>query len=160
MLMLPFSKSARFAILLAAFVVAPACTNEDEIFNPDISNTNFAAALGVDLAASTQTSSGLFYRDMPAGTGATVPATGTTTRVTVQYTGWLRNGVEFDDGTLTFFVGTGAVQPGFDEGMRGMRVGGIRQLIIPPELLYGQDGATGIPGQSITVFSVTLLSIG
>lgn len=153
------SRSSRVAILLAAVVIAPACTNPDEIFVPEITSTNFAASLGVDLPNSTQTTTGLWYREIMDGTGAEVPSEGSV-RVTVQYTGWLRNGVEFDTGTFSFVTGTGAVQPGFDEGVRTMKVGGIRQLIIPPDLLYGDQGTTGIPGQSITVFRVTLLSIG
>ena len=146
-------------LITAVACLFAACTNPDEIFVPEITSTNFAASLGVDLPNSTQTASGLWYREILDGTGAEVPSEGST-RVTVQYTGWLRNGVEFDAGTFSFVTGTGAVQPGFDEGVRTMKVGGIRQLIIPPDLLYGDQGTSGIPGQSITVFSVTLLSIG
>jgi FKBP-type peptidyl-prolyl cis-trans isomerase len=160
--MLPFSKSSRLVVLLAAVIIAPACTNTDEIFVPDIASTNFATALGVDIPNSIETSSGLFYRDISVGGGATVP-TASGTRVTIQYTGWLRNGVEFDDGTFSFITGTvgpGSAITGMDEGVRGMKVGGVRQLIMPPELAYGTEGTTGIPGQSILVFRVTLLSIG
>jgi FKBP-type peptidyl-prolyl cis-trans isomerase len=150
------------SLLLIPALIVPACTNADEVFVPNIGSSNFAAALGVDLANSTQTSSGLWYRDISVGAGALVPATGGT-RVTLQYTGWLRNGIEFDEGTFTFTTGTvgaGSAISGMDEGVRGMRVGGVRQLIIPPDLAYGQDGTIGIPGQSILVFQVTLLSIG
>jgi FKBP-type peptidyl-prolyl cis-trans isomerase len=161
--MLPLSKSSRLAVLVAVVAIAPACTNSDEIFVPEITSTNFATALGVDIPNSVATASGLYYRDIPpAGTGATVPST-SGTRVTIQYTGWLRNGVEFDTGTFSFITGTvgpGSAITGMDEGVRGMKVGGIRQLILPPELAYGTDGTTGIPGQSILVFRVTLLSIG
>jgi FKBP-type peptidyl-prolyl cis-trans isomerase len=156
-------RHSRFLIaILAAALVAPACTNADEIFNPEIPSTNFAASLGVDLAISTQSTSGLWYRDISVGGGATVPAAAGT-RVTIQYTGWFRNGVEFDSGTFSFTTGTvgpGSAISGMDEGVRGMRVGGVRQLVIPPELGYGRSGTTGIPGQSILVFQVTLLSIG
>lgn len=150
------------SLLLIPALLVPGCTSTDELFDPVITETNFAVSLGVDLANSTQTASGLWYRDITVGGGAQVPATGATI-VTTQYTGWLRNGIEFDEGTFTFTTGTvgpGSARPGYDEGVRGMRVGGVRQLIIPPELMYGRNGTTGIPGQSILVFQVTLLSIG
>lgn len=153
---------SRLAILLAAVVIAPGCTNSDEIFIPEITSTNFATSLDVDIPGSTGTASGLYYREISVGGGATVP-TAAGTRVTIQYTGWLRNGVEFDTGTFSFTTGTvgpGSAITGMDEGVRGMRVGGVRQIIIPPSLGYGDNGTTGIPGQSILVFRVTLLSIG
>jgi signal transduction histidine kinase len=83
--------------------------------------------------------------------------------VTIQYTGWLRNGIEFDAGTFSFITGTvgpGSAISGMDEGVRGMNVGGVRQLIIPPELGYAERVQPGIPAYSIIVFRVTLLSIG
>ncbi|MBX3134501.1 MAG: FKBP-type peptidyl-prolyl cis-trans isomerase [Gemmatimonadaceae bacterium] len=81
--------------------------------------------------------------------------------VGVRYTGKLRNAVQFDsnvDATtpLRFRTGSGSMIAGFDEGVRGMRVNGRRQLIIPPELAYGRAGRTGIPPNSILVFEVTL----
>lgn len=151
------SRSFRsLALLLVAFVTA-SCGPDP--FQPDIENTNFAPALGVDLAASTKVLGGLWYRDITVGGGATVPAD-TGTSVTVRYTGYLRNGVQFDAGTLPPFVtGRGTVVLGFDIGVRGMRVGGRRQLIIPPSLGYGSEGSGSIPPNSILVFVVDLLSI-
>jgi peptidylprolyl isomerase len=149
-------------LITAAACLFAACTNADEIFIPDIAATNFAAALDVDIPNSIQTATGLFYREISEGSGATVPAAAGT-RVTVQYTGWLRNGVEFDAGTFSFITGTvgpGSAISGMDEGVRSMKVGGVRQLIIPPGLGYGESGFGTIPGQSILVFRVTLLSIG
>ena len=156
------STRLRLAATLLAVAIVPACTNADEIFIPEITSTNFATSLGVDLAISTNTASGLWYRDISVGGGAQVPTAGGT-RVTIQYTGSFRNGVEFDAGTFSFTTGTvgpGSAIAGMDEGVRGMRVGGVRQLVIPPSLGYGSNGTTGIPGQSILVFQVTLLSIG
>ncbi len=156
-------RSVRLALaVLLAPLAAAGCTDNDQIFIPEITATNFASSLGVDLANSTQTESGLWYRDISVGGGAEVPTAGGT-RVTIQYTGWLRNGIEFDTGTFSFITGTvgpGSAILGMDEGVRGMRVGGVRQIIIPPDLGYGTDGAPGIPTQSILVFRVTLLSIG
>ena len=77
--------------------------------------------------------------------------------MTTSYAGYLRNGTEFDSGSLpAFTTGTGAVIAGYDEGVRGMRVGGQRQLIIPPSLGYGSRGSGSIPANSILVFVITL----
>lgn len=140
---------------LLLLLVGAACGG-DAVFVPKIEETNFATSLDVNLAASTKTASGLYYRDLLVGTGPAVPAD-TNKSVTVGYAGYLRNGVEFDSGTLgPFTLGTNAVIPGFDEGIRGMKVGGRRQLIIPPALGYGDRATGSIPANSILVFVVTL----
>jgi FKBP-type peptidyl-prolyl cis-trans isomerase len=125
-----------------------------------IETTTFAPALGVNLANSTKTTSGLYYRDIVIGTGAAV-APGQT--LAMHYTGWLTNGTQFDtngpnDVPFPFVLGTGNVIAGWHLGIAGMRVGGQRQLIIPPSLGYGAQGAGTIPGNSILVFNVTVVS--
>jgi len=125
-----------------------------------IETTTFAPALGVNLANSTKTTSGLYYRDIVVGTGAAV-APGQT--LAMHYTGWLTNGTQFDtngpnDVPFPFVLGTGNVIAGWHLGIAGMRVGGQRQLIIPPSLGYGAQGAGTIPGNSILVFNVTVVS--
>ncbi|HEU4563148.1 MAG TPA: FKBP-type peptidyl-prolyl cis-trans isomerase [Gemmatimonadaceae bacterium] len=127
---------------------------------PDIENTTFAPALGVDLAASTKTSSGLYYRDITVGAGAVVSPG---QEVSVHYTGWLSDGTKFDENTagevpLTFHLGGGQVIAGWDQGVAGMRVGGKRQLIIPPSLGYGSSDYGPIPGNSILVFDIEVVS--
>lgn len=104
---------------------------------------------------------GLQYWDIKAGTGATA-ATGKT--VTVNYTGWLTNGKQFDSSVgkqpFSFRLGAGEVIPGWDEGVAGMKVGGKRQLKIPPALGYGAQGADGvIPPNATLVFDVELLGV-
>jgi FKBP-type peptidyl-prolyl cis-trans isomerase FkpA len=104
--------------------------------------------------------------DLVVGTGATA-ATGNT--VTVAYTGWLHDsskanakGTQFDSGTLPPFVlGTGRVIRGWDQGLVGMRVGGQRRLVIPPELAYGNNSpdTTKIPQNATLVFDVTLNAV-
>ena len=152
-----FGVPRRAAALL--FLLLGAACGGDSVFIPKIEETSFAAALEVNLAASTKTASGLYYRDLIVGTGATVPAD-TNKSVTVGYAGYLRNGAQFDAGTLgPFTLGTGAVIPGFDQGIRGMKVGGRRQLIIPPALGYGSEKVGSIPSNSILVFVVDLTRI-
>ena len=123
-----------------------------------IEDTEFAASLGINLAAMTRTSSGLYYEDIETGEGD--PATSGDT-VEVAYTGWLSDGTQFDSGdSFIFTLGAGRVVPGFDEGVQGMRVGGVRRIIIPPALGYGSQARGAIPPDSILVFRIEVLSIG
>lgn len=154
------SRSLRRFLPIALLALA-SCSN-DEIFIPEIDTTNFAASLGVDLAASIHTPSGLWYRDVTVGAGTLVPAD-TNKRVTVAYEGALRNGLEFDAGTFSFTTDFAPAEQNAIEGMRegveGMRIGGERQLILPPKLGYGAVAQSGIPANSILVFTVTLLNV-
>ena len=122
-----------------------------------IEDTEFAASLGINLAAMTRTSSGLYYQDIETGEGE--PAT-SGDAVEVAYTGWLSDGTQFDSGSLTFTLGAGRVVAGFDEGVQGMRVGGVRRIVIPPALGYGSQARGAIPPDSILVFQIEVLSIG
>ncbi len=108
------------------------------------------------------TESGLRYVDIEEGDGAT-PKDGQT--VVVHYTGSLADGTKFDssrdrDRPFSFKLGEGQVIKGWEEGISTMQVGGRRQLIIPPELGYGQRGAGGvIPPNATLIFDVELLKI-
>jgi len=148
--------------LFAVVLLATSCLDGDP-FVPKIEDVYFDPTLNVDLAASTKTASGLYYRDLLDGDGDTVSMTSGDS-VGVRYTGWLRNAEQFDSnvGTATplrFKTGAGAVIAGFDEGVRGMRVNGRRQIIVPPNLGYGAPGSGPIPPYSILVFEITLQAI-
>ena len=110
----------------------------------------------------TTTSSGLIYDDVTMGSGDAA-ALGQT--VSVHYTGWLPDGTKVDSSKdrnepFEFPLGAGYVIRGWDEGVQGMRVGGVRKLTIPPELGYGARGAGGvIPPNATLVFEVELLGI-
>ena len=147
--LLPFV--AIFALLTGA------CLDESP-FVPNIADTTFDPSLGVNLAASTRTASGLYYRDITVGGGAEVAATGMVP-VSTGYVLYLRNGTHVQSGDFSFTVGSNTAIIGYEEGIRGMRVGGVRQLIIPPSLGYGDRAAGGIPANSILVYTVTLTSI-
>ncbi len=84
---------------------------------------------------------------------------------TVHYTGWLTDGTKFDSSLdsgqpFQFKIGEGRVIPGWEEGVAGMKVGGTRRLIIPPDLAYGAQGAGGvIPPNAVLVFEVELTGV-
>ncbi|MBF2029078.1 MAG: FKBP-type peptidyl-prolyl cis-trans isomerase [Oscillatoriales cyanobacterium C42_A2020_001] len=108
------------------------------------------------------TPSGLKYLDMVEGSGDT-PQSGQT--VSVHYTGTLENGSKFDSSRdrgqpFQFKLGAGQVIKGWDEGIASMKVGGRRQLVIPPELGYGSRGIGPIPPNSTLIFDVELLKAG
>ena len=112
--------------------------------------------------STTTTPSGLQYRDLVIGTG-TVASEGAT--AVVHYTGWLMDGTKFDSSLdrgqpLDFVIGQGRVIRGWDEGVGTMNVGGKRELIIPPDLAYGDRGAGGVipPGATLK-FEVELMEL-
>lgn len=106
--------------------------------------------------------------DITVGTGTTA-ASGQTVRV--YYTGWLysetatdNKGSQFDSNTaglgFSFRLGVGAVIKGWDQGVVGMKVGGKRRLVIPPDLGYGSAGSGGaIPGNATLLFEIELLGV-
>jgi FKBP-type peptidyl-prolyl cis-trans isomerase FkpA len=110
----------------------------------------------------TTTASGLIYEDVTLGSGEPA-APGQS--VAVHYTGWLIDGSKFDSSKdrndpFEFPLGAGHVIRGWDEGVQGMQVGGVRKLTIPPDLGYGARGAGGvIPPNATLVFEVELLEI-
>ncbi len=105
----------------------------------------------------------LQIEELKAGTGAEATSG---KRVTVHYVGTLTNGTKFDSSRdrgkgFTFQLGAGQVIKGWDQGVAGMKVGGMRKLTIPPALAYGERGFPGaIPPNSTLVFEVELLSVG
>jgi FKBP-type peptidyl-prolyl cis-trans isomerase FkpA len=152
----------RSALLALVPLMLAACNSDDSTSNTTavpIESTTFASSLNVNLAASTKTASGLYYRDITVGTGTTLAAGQT---VGMYYTGYLANGTQFDalnsGSPITFRLGSGAVIKGWDEGLVGMKVGGTRQLIIPPSLGYGAAGSGPIPPNAVMVFTVNARS--
>ena len=123
-----------------------------------------AIAAGQEKMATTK--SGLKYIDQKVGSGD-VAMKGNT--VSVHYTGWFytegKRGAKFDSSLdrkmpFEFKLGARQVIPGWDEGVEGMKVGGKRELIIPPDLGYGPRGMPGIiPPNSTLNFEVELLKV-
>ena len=111
------------------------------------------------------TASGLQYEDTVVGSGAEATAGHA---VSVHYTGWLyeneRAGAKFDSSKdrgdpFEFDLGAGMVIRGWDEGVQGMKVGGVRRLTIPPEKGYGARAVGPIPANSTLIFEVELLNV-
>jgi FKBP-type peptidyl-prolyl cis-trans isomerase len=110
-----------------------------------------------------KTDSGLQYWDIRMGNGETAKEG---SHVRVHYTGWLTNGKKFDSSVdahqpFDFTIGNGEVIKGWEEGVSGMRVGGKRQLRIPPSLGYGANGTPDgtIPPNATLIFDVQLLAV-
>ena len=130
---------------------------------PDQSSAD-ASALGgpLESADTRVTSSGLTITDLTLGEGAEAAAGQT---VVVHYRGTLENGKQFDASydrvtPFSFPLGAGRVIKGWDEGVQGMKLGGKRKLVIPPDLAYGSRGAGGvIPPDATLIFEVELLDV-
>ena len=109
-----------------------------------------------------KTASGLEIQDLKTGEGAEARSGST---VDVHYTGWLEDGTPFDTSRdrgkpFSFRLGAGMVIRGWDEGVAGMKVGGLRKLRIPSALAYGKRGAAGvIPPDATLIFEVELVAV-
>jgi FKBP-type peptidyl-prolyl cis-trans isomerase len=142
----------RIALLLAAAVLAGGCgrdTSEDHLCQTDKTR--------------------LETQDVKAGSGAEAR---TGRRVAVHYTGWLyhptkpeHRGRKVDSSrdrneSFEFTLGGGEVIPGWDEGVKGMKVGGVRSLVIPSAMAYGRSGSPPvIPENATLVFEVELMAV-
>jgi FKBP-type peptidyl-prolyl cis-trans isomerase FkpA len=152
-------RSASGALVLVAALTATACSSLPSGLDPR--DVTFAPELGIDLDAMTLTSSGLYYQDVEVGG----PPTATSGRIVgVLYRGWLPDGTLFDESQnpadpLKFRLGVGMVIDGWDEGVQGMMVGGVRKLVVPPSLGYGSQPLGPIPGNSVLIFEIKLLSV-
>jgi|SRR5689334_3042086 len=125
----------------------------------DPAKDTYAASLGVDIASMTKTSTGLYYKDKVVGTG-TAAQKGDS--VQVHYTLWLTNGTKVqsskDTNTpLEFHTGVNQVIPGFEEGVLGMQPGGVRQLVVPPQLAWGAQGFPPVQPNANVVFELQYL---
>jgi FKBP-type peptidyl-prolyl cis-trans isomerase FkpA len=168
-------KLALLAMLIAAAAALSACslpTESADQTTPDASSTAATlpateATLPADAPATSAPTPAptkvtkLKIRDLKVGKGTKAKKGDL---VTVNYTGWLMDGTQFDSSIgvkpFSFTLGAGNVIPGWDKGVVGMRVGGKRQLIIPASLAYGDAGAGGtIPPNATLKFNVTMLLV-
>lgn len=161
---------------IAVLIVAQITGSRDSAIAANLPKTEAAPVVQVAQAADLKpmttpnpekkdtvtTASGLQYTDVVEGTGDS-PEPGQL--VTVHYTGTLPDGTKFDSSRdrgqpFKFKIGVGQVIKGWDEGVGTMKVGGRRNLVIPPELGYGSRGIGPIPPNSTLLFDVELIKIG
>lgn len=164
------------AVALCAGVLA--CGGEGPVIPepPDIESLVFAPELGVDLAEMTLLGSGLYIRDRVVGEGVRA---GQQLGARFGYEGWLHDGTPVDrgtypidqfspgafvspfDGEVYYLVGSGQTIAAWDLGLDGMRVGGTRQLVVPPRLAYGAAGSPDgrVPGNAVMVYVFELLAV-
>lgn len=151
------TKRKSFLILLLVLVLSAFACGDDDEGGGD-------AAVQEDSDCSTEevtTEKGLVYKDIECGDGAEAEQGAT---ISVHYTGTLEDGTEFDSSEggepIQFVLGAGQVIEGWDLGFQGMKVGGKRQLTIPPELAYGEAGAPPtIPPGATLLFDVELVDV-
>jgi FKBP-type peptidyl-prolyl cis-trans isomerase len=147
---------AAFILLLTVPLLLAQTSTQKRATTP---NTNAPTKVTGD---GVKTASGLQYWDIKVGTGQ-VAKDGD--HVKVHYTGWLTSGKKFDSSVdahqpFELTLGKGEVIKGWDEGIAGMKVGGKRQLRIPPDLAYGAQGYPGaIPPNATLIFDVQLLAV-
>lgn len=144
-----------------AVVLGVACASGGwEGGSGDPATIDFAPALGVDLPAMERTASGLYLLDLEEGRGATAQRG---SLVSMNYATWLADGTLVDTsiGGEPFLLRLGGreVIPGWNEGIRGMRVGGRRRLVVRPGLAYGSGGSARVPGGATLVFELELLDV-
>jgi FKBP-type peptidyl-prolyl cis-trans isomerase len=151
-------RNQRIAIIVVALILIIAVVAYFVVKNQKEKNRALEPING-DLVT---TATGLQYQDLLVGSGEEAKASDV---VSVHYTGWLDDGTKFDSSLdrgqpFEFTLGLGKVIQGWDEGVAGMKVGGKRKLIIPPDLAYGSSGAGAvIPPNATLTFEVELLEI-
>jgi FKBP-type peptidyl-prolyl cis-trans isomerase FkpA len=124
-----------------------------------VAEARYAPTLRIDLKSYKKTASGLYMRDLVNGTGD--PADSGQT-VAMKYTGWLRNGTQFvqlQDPPLEFEVASAGALPAWDEALRGMKTGGVRQIIAPPALAYGANAHGPVPPNAILIYLIEVVAI-
>jgi FKBP-type peptidyl-prolyl cis-trans isomerase FkpA len=153
-----FSRSLR-ALAILALSSASACLETEAPEQVELVANSCAFTFAFDTTAMTKTSSGLFYKDISVGGGSNVTSGDA---VATYYTAWYVDGESFDDAAppqnpFVYTAGVGQVIRGYDEGVLGMKVGGCRQLVIPPGLGYGNAPPAGIRSNAWLVFEVSLV---
>ncbi len=161
------ARPLRTLLLLFLAFASEACGGDEpgpaEVALQDPARIDYASSLGVDLSSMQLQPSGLYVKDLEPGTGDPTAAGDV---MVVHYSGWINDGTLFDSsrnpGREPFDVVAGSDQVivGWREGLVGMRVGGVRQLVIPPQLAYGARSPSPlIPAGSVLVFEIELLEV-
>jgi len=144
------------SLALAVVGVAACGSDPVEVEFEVIEEVEFDPSLNIDLSQMTQLNGGVYIQDLTPGVA---PFAAPGDHLSLNYTGWLRTGVEFDSGQLDFQYLVDPFIVGFEVGINGMGVGGVRKIVIPPAAAYGSLGSGPIPPGAIVIFEVEMLSI-
>lgn len=158
---------ARIGWLLLAGMLAAGCSGSrgskaepaGDVTSPPAASSHSSGAPGVGKIH--RLASGLVYQDVVIGDGKMAEPG---LAVSVHYTGTLTDGTKFDSSIdrgqpIQFVLGSGRVIQGWEQGIKGMRVGGKRKLTIPPDLGYGAEGDRVIPPNATLLFDIELISV-
>lgn len=166
--------ASRAAVLLALWLAAAGCGGSEAPEGAAAADAaeaageaevqmdrEFADVLDIDLDAMTRTESGLYYEDVAPGSGLAAREGHV---LDTHYTGWLTTGEQFGtsrgDNPYSFQLGRHQAPRGIEEGVTGMRIGGVRRLVVPPSLGYGPRGQPPtIPPGATLVYEIELLDI-
>ena len=146
--------------LLAAILLLAACREPDMVAPPqDPQQVSYAPELRVDLSRMTRTQSGVYYEDVRVGAGEVAEAGDT---IRLLYAGYLPDGTLVEarltpEEAAPVVLGGGAIIAGWNEGIPGMRAGGRRKLVVPPELGFGSVGRRPVPPNTVLVFDIEIL---
>jgi FKBP-type peptidyl-prolyl cis-trans isomerase FkpA len=163
-------RAATFVLVLAATACGDRGAQTVPAAEPDpdapfeMRAVRFAPELAVDLDAMTRTDDGLYIHDVRPGRGAEAQYGRS---VSIEYSGWLPDGTLFEQrpspdgfGLSEFVLGENAPVPGLNSAIAGMRTGGVRRIVLPPEHGYGLVGRpAGVPANSVLIFEVRLLGV-
>lgn len=154
-------KATLITLVLGMSISLSACTKGCKKEEAGTTETPAEATTGSTENAAPAAEGGLKIEDPTVGTGAEAVEG---KAVTVHYTGTLTNGTKFDSSLdrkepFTFTLGAGQVIKGWEQGIKGMKVGGKRKLTIPADLAYGPNAVGSIPANSTLVFEVELLDV-
>jgi FKBP-type peptidyl-prolyl cis-trans isomerase FkpA len=153
----------KLALLLLTVGAAAGCTSNvlgaGTPSNP--ATETFAPSLNVDISSFERTESGVYYKNVRVGTGEEEAAADD--QVTITYAGYLKDGTLFDSRSTPTQLSLAATIRGFRDGVVGMRVGGVRKIVIPSELAYSWQGRPDdpvpIPRNATLIFDVELFVV-
>lgn len=153
-------RSVTLAALLVGSVAADAGAQELRLkpISP-LASLQLSPALEIPEDSLRLVGRGVYVREVHVGNGETV---GTDSEISVHFVGMLTSGQRFTatrEKPYRFTMGTETVIAGWEDGLLGMRVGGRRQLVIPPFLAYGPEAFGRIPADAILVFDITLVDL-
>jgi|LakMenEpi03Aug12_release.lakeMendotaPanAssembly.Ray.scaffolds.fasta_scaffold236896_2 FKBP-type peptidyl-prolyl cis-trans isomerase len=148
-------KYFKFVSVLLLFFVMFSCEKDTLSGSEEEQIESYITSKG--LVVTEKTTTGLRYIRTKENVAGAMLAKGKT--VTLNYTGKLLTGKKFDAGSFSFVLGGGRVIKGFDEGIAKMRVGEAASIIFPSSLGYGNQGTSGIPGNSPLLFEIEVLSV-